>query len=521
MPEYNIITGRRNNVFPSRADTMYLSKISNRHKRPVQERKTNRTDDIDMAQPQRWSEMYTRNMPDLHGVGDIEGAQPAKLHRGKAGATNRLSNEDIPGTTAKPYTFKTTRCVDPNDPAYKLPTVDTRPPTPPRFSRDSINVQDIDGAWPKPMRHFEPRDSHGTSDIEGAQAGWKPRHKRRSNQNAPLRNTLSVDDIVKEGFRTTRIVDPLNPQHRIHGRVHEDGPKQRPRGPPVPCGQDFSLHTEDIAGAYPGWKAPHHIDGSFTKNKGRRHYRKINATTDIPGANADSKHNYIVTKRVTNPLKPEYRGLDGYPYDLSPPTTPAHDINRPPPQVREKTDKNLAMRNAQDDLAKTKLLERTGRANAYESVGAEPSTAGGPPSESLKLNLGNNSNLAEAKVNGSGNSDIAGRPPRDPRDDEIQRLRRELELARAQSMGGGRGSLSSGRRSSRGSSRGNSARGNTLAQAGGQAISSSGGGVDRMVLLSRDGRPRVATPSQIQMAQKRQDTARKNDLNAVSNLPSY
>ena len=89
----------------------------------------------------------------------------------------------------------------------------------------------------------------------------------------------------------------------------------------MPCGQDFSLHTEDIPGAYPGWKAPHHIDGSFTKDKGRRDYRKINATQDIPGATADSKHNYIVTKRVTNPLKPEYRGLDGYPFDLSPPTT--------------------------------------------------------------------------------------------------------------------------------------------------------------------------------------------------------
>ena len=37
---------------------MYLSKISNKQRRPVQERRTNRTDDIDMAQPQRWSEMY-------------------------------------------------------------------------------------------------------------------------------------------------------------------------------------------------------------------------------------------------------------------------------------------------------------------------------------------------------------------------------------------------------------------------------------------------------------------------------
>ena len=112
---------------------MYLSKIANKQRRPVQERRTNRTDDIDMAQPQRWSEMYTRNMPDLHSTRDIEGAQPSKLHRKRNGAADlSLSNADIPGTMAKPYTFKTSRCVDPNDPAYKLPTVDTRPPTPPR-----------------------------------------------------------------------------------------------------------------------------------------------------------------------------------------------------------------------------------------------------------------------------------------------------------------------------------------------------------------------------------------------------
>ena len=38
-----------------------------------------------------------------------------------------------------------------------------------------------------------------------------------------------------------------------------------------------------------------------------------------------------------------------------------------------------------------------------------------------------------------------------------------------------------------------------------------------MVLVSRDGKPRVRTPSQQQMQEKRQLTARSNDLNAVSN----
>ena len=476
VPEYNIITGRRNTVFPSRNDTMYLSKMANKPRAQMSQRITNRTDDIDMAQPQRWSEMYTRNMPDLHGVRDIEGAQPSLLHRELKKPKRSLTNDDIPGTKAKPYTFKTTRCVDPNDPTYKLPTVDTKPPTPPRFSRDSINVQDIDGAWPKPHRHFEPRDSITTTDIEGAQAGWKPRHKRRSNGQAALRNTLSVNDIVQEGFRTTRIVDPLDPSHRIHGRVHEDGPKQKPKAPPNPCGQDFSLHTEDIAGAYPGWKAPHHIDGSFAKT-GRKHYRKINATRDIPGAGADSKHNYIVTKRVTNPLDPEYRGLDGYPFHLSPPTTPAHDINRPPLSVQHTTDQNLAARGAADDLARTTHLQNTNPEALRLTIPKQQSQP--PPPQ---------------------------QPQQDPRDAEIQRLRAELSRfsTRPPVVPGSRG--------------------NTLAQAGRQATQGStqqGGHVDRMVLVSRDGRPRVQTPSQAKMHEKKQLTARLNDLSAVNDLPSY
>ena len=80
VPEYNIITGRRNNSFPKRSDTMYLGKISNMPKRSVATRQTNRLDDIAKAQPKRFSEMYTHNMPDLHNVDDIPGAKPGVLH---------------------------------------------------------------------------------------------------------------------------------------------------------------------------------------------------------------------------------------------------------------------------------------------------------------------------------------------------------------------------------------------------------------------------------------------------------
>ena len=414
--------------------------------------------------------MYLRNMPDLHGVSDISGAHPAVLHKDLRKPKRNLTNDDIDGTKAKPYTFKTTRCVDPNDPQYKLASVDTRPPTPPRFTRDSINVNDIEGACPKPPRHFEPRDSHSTYDIPGAQAGWKPRHKRRS-EGQPLRDSLRVDDIVHEGFKTRRSTNPLDPVHNIHGTVHCDGPAQKPKSLPAPTGQDFNLHTEDVVGAYPGWKAPHHIDGSFGKT-GRKDFRVINKTQDIRGAAADSKHSYIVTKRVVNPLNPRYQGLDGYPFDMSPPCTPAHDVNRPPPNVREKVDQNFAAREEADMKTRNEMLQL--------------------PLEALQ---------PAQKTQSS-------HPPRsgDPRDAEIAKLRAEVKRLRSS---GERPPLSRGSKQVGG--------GSTLSKAGQSSVTS----VDRLVLRSRDGRPRVATPSQVAMAQKRQETARSEAISSVQNLPNF
>ena len=102
VPEYNIITGRRNNSFPKRSDTMYLGKISNMPKRSVATRQTNRLDDIAKAQPKRFSEMYTHNMPDLHNVDDIPGAKPGVLHASLNKPSLGYTNTDIPRSQAKP-----------------------------------------------------------------------------------------------------------------------------------------------------------------------------------------------------------------------------------------------------------------------------------------------------------------------------------------------------------------------------------------------------------------------------------
>ena len=518
VPEYNIITGRRKDTFPKRTDTMYLGKIKNQPRRNVPTRQTNRIDDIGKAQPRRFSEMYTHNMPDLYNVDDIAGARPGVLHASLNKPSFGYTNTDIQGSQAKPYTFKTSRCVDPNDPAYQLASVEVKPPTPPRFLRDQINVGDIEGAGPKPPRHFEARDNMTTEDIPGAQAGWVPRHKRRT---GPVRNSLDCSDIMKEGFRTTRSTNPLDPVHNVHGMIVKDTMKQKPRPLPPQIGQDFSLSTGDIEGAYPEWKAPHHIDGGF-KERGRQEYRVINRTTDIPGAGADSKHNYIITKRVTNPLQPSYVGLDGYPFDQSPPCTPAYDINQPPPAVKERMEQELARREQEDEMKRTKLLS--------ESTKLRESTDGRHKLQVAPQGL--------------------GLPPRVPtnndadKDQEITRLRREIEQMKLTMSGGysSRGSRGSSRGNANvqqpgsargGSSRGGSSRsrGKALAQAGNRISTSRSGhgeyevateNSQRLVLKSRDGRPRVPiTPSQMKMAQKKQErvSARRDaDINAVKDL---
>ena len=213
---------------------MSLRTISNEESRGRRaqlnvQRVTNRTDDIERSNPFYAPSRYT-NKPDLHGVGDIERSQPKSLH---AGLRNKpafsYTNDDIDGSKPKPYTFKTARVVDPVDPVYALPSSTKHEITPPRFLRDGRDVSDIRGTAPRPIHRGEQRDTMGAADIEGAQAGWKPRHKVKSDQ---PRNTLDVGDILHVGFKTSRVSDPLNPHHIINGTEIVDDNKTRPR--PLP-----------------------------------------------------------------------------------------------------------------------------------------------------------------------------------------------------------------------------------------------------------------------------------------------
>jgi hypothetical protein len=57
---------------------------------------------------------------------------------------------------------------NPLNPVYKLAKVEYVEPEPPKFIRDNLNVNDVDGARPKFVRELKTRESNKVSDIDGA-----------------------------------------------------------------------------------------------------------------------------------------------------------------------------------------------------------------------------------------------------------------------------------------------------------------------------------------------------------------
>uniref|UniRef100_A0A7S2DC98 Uncharacterized protein n=1 Tax=Octactis speculum TaxID=3111310 RepID=A0A7S2DC98_9STRA len=166
----------------------------------------------------------------------------------------------------------------------------------------------------KKLHRFEMRDTHTVTDIEGTQPGWRPRHANARRQNNPIRNELDVKDINDTGFKSQRMNCPLRPEYKIHGMtVGDDMSKTMPRKLPKAAEHEYySLKSDDITGATCGWKPPVQI---YPPMEARRHFRNTNFIGDIPGAQPDTVNHAMRTDRVTNPLEPVYRSLDGEPLE--------------------------------------------------------------------------------------------------------------------------------------------------------------------------------------------------------------
>lgn len=118
------------------------------------------------------------NKPCFFGTADIEGAQPKRTYQRRVpGDTMRVNDIDGATVLIKDKFLHTKRHEDPLQPNYKLPSYKVVPPVEPKFVKDSLSVDDIDGTRSSVKIVYQGRDTLKIDDIEGSSAGWKPRHQ--------------------------------------------------------------------------------------------------------------------------------------------------------------------------------------------------------------------------------------------------------------------------------------------------------------------------------------------------------
>jgi hypothetical protein len=332
---------------------------------------TNRVQDIEGARPELRALRYTRRPNLTTDITDISGSASRTLHPtnpNKVIGLN-LTNADIEGTKPSPYTFKTQRVNDPLNPAYNLPSSYVEDAPVPKMMRETNQLTDIEGTAPKPVFKYKMRNNHTVQDIEGCATGWRPRHARRD---GPARDIINCQDINVSGFKSQRVTDPLNPVHYVNGMAHLDDPLSRPKG--LPRGRDggyaptLSLTTQDIEGAVPGWK-PKHVNGGIPEEH-RRHFRNTNFVADIAGAVADSLQHGIRTLRVSDPMQPNYRSLDG---------EPLLDSARLPdyPETEQYTAVDAQMQRGHFSVDKDARHDQSLATNTAQQIIAPPTPQGG------------------------------------------------------------------------------------------------------------------------------------------------
>ena len=313
--EKSTISSTQNNTnidfnYPSlsRKDLMYLSTVTNNDfpLRKFKQLHTNRNWsinlynlDIEGSSPRRFG-AFNQKIDFINKVDDIEKSSPKKLHIQLKKPEYNLSNSDIEFSQPNCVTCKIKRHLNPLEPKYKLSKSPDYPPYEPKFIRDNISVQDIDGARPKKITSNKVlKDSLKNDDVKDS---WprKPYVRKTKYEFMDYRDVNNVD------FQTRRITNPLNPFYEMNfvdGSKVKFGPieKNRPLvGSSYMYKVPFNLKIDDIEGTNIGSK------NKFKKFQGNNYCYNIN---DIPGAQSGTLLKGISTKRMTNPLRPKYKYL--------------------------------------------------------------------------------------------------------------------------------------------------------------------------------------------------------------------
>jgi hypothetical protein len=215
--DYNFPTARR-------SDTMYLSTIGHSDRKfkqinTVRDYSANLFNlDIPGSSPKKFGILHHK--PDFTNRNDdIERSYPKVLHVGLDKPEYNLSNKDIAFSSASTVRIHETRCskhikskdiINPLEPKYKLPKVECLDPPVPKFIRDNIQINDIQGSFPKKYYKWETRKGFFNMDVEGSAP--KKRKERSSNTKYDY---INYNDVTRDKFKTRRCVNPLDPVYEV------------------------------------------------------------------------------------------------------------------------------------------------------------------------------------------------------------------------------------------------------------------------------------------------------------------
>ncbi len=228
-------------------------------------------------------------------VDDIERTSSKVLHYPLNKIETNLTNNDILGSSPQCVKFKTKRNFNPLEPKYNLPKFEEIPPPVPKFIRDNLNVDGIEGAKPKKYLKWETRSMFDNKEING-NSPKKPYVRNTKYEN------INYSDVTHDVFKTSRCVNPLDPVYEVKYKDKETYVHGNIEGSKPVCFSQYvyppmNLKTNDIDGANVGSK------NAINKFTGQNLNLKIK---DIKGTVTGSLKKGIVSERQTNPLTPKY-----------------------------------------------------------------------------------------------------------------------------------------------------------------------------------------------------------------------
>ena len=252
----------------SRKDTMYLSSLNSndfpirkfRQMPSKREWSLNLYNlDIQGSSPRKFG-LLTKKIDFTNNNKDIEKSSPSQLFK-KVIPNYSLSCKDIQGATPHHLKSHIVRCTNPLNPKYNLPKTETTKQEEnidnnkkPKFIKDNLKIDDIEGARPKKIGNFFLRNNMNKDDIKGSFP--RQRYVRKE-----FFNSIDYSDIQKIKHKRKKDLNPLNPvynwNYSINNVNYNVGPIEKNQPKPfsdIKYKFPYNLSNEDIEGSKPGSK---------------------------------------------------------------------------------------------------------------------------------------------------------------------------------------------------------------------------------------------------------------------------